>query len=141
MGNRRRREVGRRRHRNQRHLFPGRIQREQGRDEGVPLQRSPLDRAFPKDDGHRAPKILSAPRPVRIFGLSAWIQAQRKLYFEGMVEVLVIFGLVGWLFLTFLESLSRLPFFPAVIAAAVLCPVLSRWEYSKLSEAWRLRGI
>ena len=58
-----------------------------------------------------------------------------------MVEVLVIFGLVGWLFLTFLESLSRLPFFPAVVTAAILCPVLSRREYSKLSQAWRLRGI
>ena len=39
-----------------------------------------------------------------------------------MVEVLVIFGLVGWLFLTFLESLSRLPCFPAIIVAAILCP-------------------
>ena len=43
-----------------------------------------------------------------------------------MVEVLVIFGLVGWLFLTFLESLSRLPFFPAIVTAAVLCPVLEQ---------------
>ena len=34
-----------------------------------------------------------------------------------MVEVLVIFGLVGWLFLTFLESLSKLPFFPVIVAA------------------------
>ena len=58
-----------------------------------------------------------------------------------MVEVLVIFGLVGWLFLTFLESLSRLPFFPALVAAAILCPVLSSRDYLTLSRAWKLRGI
>ncbi|MBV8141078.1 MAG: hypothetical protein JO279_07650 [Verrucomicrobia bacterium] len=58
-----------------------------------------------------------------------------------MVEVLVIFGLVGWLFLTFLESLSRLPFFPAIAIATVICPVLSRRDYLNLSRAWRLRGI
>ena len=59
----------------------------------------------------------------------------------GMVEVLVIFGLVGWLFLTFLESLSRLPFFPAIVAAAIICPVLSRRDYLSLTRAWKLRGI
>jgi len=58
-----------------------------------------------------------------------------------MVEVLVIFGLVGWLFLTFLESLSRLPFFPAIVTAAVLCPLLSRRDYLKLSQVWKLRGV
>ena len=59
----------------------------------------------------------------------------------GMVEVLVIFGLVGWLFLTFLESLSKLPFFPAIVAAAILCPVLSSRDYLHLSQAWHLRGV
>lgn len=58
-----------------------------------------------------------------------------------MVEVLVIFGLVGWLFLTFLETFSRLPFFPAIVAAMVLCPFLSNRDYSNLSQAWKLRGI
>jgi hypothetical protein len=58
-----------------------------------------------------------------------------------MVEVLVIFGLVGWLFLTLLESLSRLPFFPAIVTAAVLCPILSRREYSSLCHASKLCGI
>jgi hypothetical protein len=58
-----------------------------------------------------------------------------------MVEVLVIFGFVGWLFLTFLESLSRLPFFPAIVTAAVLCPVLSSRDYLNLTQAWKLRGI
>jgi hypothetical protein len=58
-----------------------------------------------------------------------------------MVEVLVIFGLVGWLLLTFLESLSTLPFFPAIVIAAVLCPVLSNRDYWKLCQTWKLRGI
>jgi hypothetical protein len=58
-----------------------------------------------------------------------------------MVEVLVIFGLVGWLFLTFLETLSRLPFFPAIVIAAVLCPILSRRDYLNLSQIWKLRGM
>jgi predicted ABC-type exoprotein transport system permease subunit len=42
-----------------------------------------------------------------------------------MVEVLVIFGLLGWLFLTFLEWLSTLPVFPAILVAAVVCPIFS----------------
>jgi hypothetical protein len=58
-----------------------------------------------------------------------------------MVEVLVIFGLVGWLILTLLEGLSRLPFFPAIVMAGVLCPILSRWDYSNLSQLWKLRGV
>ena len=58
-----------------------------------------------------------------------------------MVEVLVIFGLVGWLFLTFLESLSRLPFFPAIVLAAILCPILSSRDYLSLTRVWKLRGI
>src|ERR1700681_2959525 len=58
-----------------------------------------------------------------------------------MVEVLVIFGLVGWLLLTSLESLSRLPFFPAIVTAAVLCPILSRRDYAALRKAWKLHGI
>jgi len=58
-----------------------------------------------------------------------------------MVEVLVIFGLVGWLLLTLLESLSRLPFFPAIVTAVVLCPILSARDYSTLRKAWKLQGI
>jgi hypothetical protein len=58
-----------------------------------------------------------------------------------MVEVLVIFGLVGWLFLTFLESLSRQPFFPALVAAAVLCPIFSIRDYCHLRQTWKLSGI
>jgi hypothetical protein len=58
-----------------------------------------------------------------------------------MVEVLVIFGLVCWLFLTFLEWLSSLPVFPALVAAAILCPILSSRDYLNLSRAWKLRGV
>jgi hypothetical protein len=58
-----------------------------------------------------------------------------------MVEVLVIFGLVGWLCLTFLESLSRQPFFPALVAAAVLCPIFSIRDYSHLRQTWKLSGM
>jgi len=65
----------------------------------------------------------------------------KEIIVVAMVEVVVIFGLLGWLFLTFLESLSRLPFFPAVVIAAVLCPVLSSRDYLNLSQAWKLRRI
>lgn len=58
-----------------------------------------------------------------------------------MVEVLVIFGLLGWLFLTFLEWLSTLPVFPAVVLAAVLCPILSTRDYLRRTRTWKLRGI
>jgi hypothetical protein len=58
-----------------------------------------------------------------------------------MVEVLVIFGLAGWLLLTLLQALSRVPFFPAIVTAAVLCPILSRRDYLHLIRAWKLRGI
>jgi hypothetical protein len=58
-----------------------------------------------------------------------------------MVEVLVIFGLVSWLFLAILEWLSSLPVFPAILLAAVLCPILSNRDYLHLSRAWELRGI
>ena len=53
----------------------------------------------------------------------------------------MIFGLVGWLFLTFLESLSRLPFFPAIVLAAILCPILSSRDYLSLSRVLKLHGI
>jgi hypothetical protein len=59
----------------------------------------------------------------------------------AMVEVVVICGLLGWLFLTFLESLSSLPFFPAIVIATVICPVLSSRDYLNLSQAWKLQGI
>jgi hypothetical protein len=60
---------------------------------------------------------------------------------DNMVEVLVIFGLLGWVFLTFLEWLSTLPVFPAIVAAAVLCPILSARGYLLLTRNWKLCGI
>ncbi len=66
---------------------------------------------------------------------------RKKRIVRGMVEVVVIFGLVGWLFLTFLEWLSHLPFFPAIVIAGILCPFLSGRDYSNLSRAWKLSGI
>ena len=58
-----------------------------------------------------------------------------------MVEVLVIFGLLGWLFLTFLEWLSTLPVFPAIFVAVVVCPILSARDYLLMIGRWKLRGI
>jgi hypothetical protein len=58
-----------------------------------------------------------------------------------MVEVLVIFGLLGWLFLTFLEWLSTLPVFPAILVAAVVCPILSGRDYLLMTRRWKLRGM
>lgn len=58
-----------------------------------------------------------------------------------MVEVLVIFGLVSWLFLVFLEWLSSLPVFPAILLATLLCPILSSRDYLHLIRTWKLRGI
>ena len=60
---------------------------------------------------------------------------------KDMVEVLVIFGLLGWVFLTFLEWLSTLPVFPAVVLAAVLCPILGTRDYLRRTRTWKLRGI
>ena len=58
-----------------------------------------------------------------------------------MVEVLVIFGLLGWLFLTFLQWLSTLPVFPAILVAASVCPVLSSRDYLLMTRRWKLRGM
>jgi hypothetical protein len=58
-----------------------------------------------------------------------------------MVEVLVIFGLVSWLFLAFLQWLSSLAAFPALAAGAILSPLLSTIDYAKLARTWRLRGV
>jgi hypothetical protein len=57
-----------------------------------------------------------------------------------MLAVLVIFSLIGWLLQTFLQWLSSLPVFPAVVAGAVLCPILAPWDYFRLTRTWKLRG-
>ena len=58
-----------------------------------------------------------------------------------MVEVLVIFGFLSWLFLAFLQWLSCLPAFPALVAGAVLSPLLSIRDYRNLVRTWRLHGL
>lgn len=58
-----------------------------------------------------------------------------------MIAVLVIFSLIGWLFLTFLQWLNTLPVFPAVVAGAVLCPILAAWDYFRLTRTWKLQGV
>lgn len=60
---------------------------------------------------------------------------------SGMVEVLVVFGLVSWLFLAFLQWLSSLPAFPALAAGAILSPLLSTVDYATLARTWCLRGV
>jgi hypothetical protein len=70
-----------------------------------------------------------------------WHPYQHWRMVREMVEVLVIFGLVGWVCLTLLESLSRQPFFPALVAAAVLCPVFSIRDYRHLRQTRQLYGM
>jgi hypothetical protein len=84
-----------------------------------------------------APLSLNFPR----FALIRLDSNAKNPIMERMVEVLIIFGLLGWLFLTFLEWLSTLPVFPAVVTAAVLCPILSARDYLRLIRTWKLRGI
>jgi hypothetical protein len=57
-----------------------------------------------------------------------------------VVEVLVIFGLISCIFLAFLQWLSSLPVFPALVAGAILCPFLSIRDYELLVRALRLQG-
>jgi hypothetical protein len=58
-----------------------------------------------------------------------------------MVEVLAIFGLLGWLLLTLLEWLRTLSVFPAVIIGLVVCPIVTVQDYSSLIRNWRLGGV
>jgi hypothetical protein len=58
-----------------------------------------------------------------------------------MVEMIAIFGCVGWLLLLAGEWLKSLPCFPALLLAAILVPLLAHFDYRSLARAWRLRGI
>jgi hypothetical protein len=58
-----------------------------------------------------------------------------------MVEVLGIFGFLSWLFVTFCEWLSDLPFFPAVCLTSFLVPVLAARDYRRLVRRWQLQGM
>jgi hypothetical protein len=57
-----------------------------------------------------------------------------------MVEVLAVFGVLGWLAACFCAWLSSLPFFPALAAAALVLPFLAIHDYGILGRRWRLQG-
>jgi hypothetical protein len=65
----------------------------------------------------------------------------KESYTNYMVGVLVIFDLIGWLFLTFLQWLSTLSVFLAMVGAVLLCPILAALDYSRLARTWKLRAI
>jgi hypothetical protein len=58
----------------------------------------------------------------------------------SMVEVLVIFGLISCIFLALLQWLSSLAVFPALVAGAILSPLLSIRDYGYLVRALGLHG-
>lgn len=58
-----------------------------------------------------------------------------------MVEVLVIFGLLGWLFLALLEWLRSLSIFAAIVVACVACPIVAVSDYCFVVRAWCLNGM
>jgi hypothetical protein len=58
-----------------------------------------------------------------------------------MVEVLVIFGLLGWLFLALLEWLRSLSIFAAILVACVICPIVAVSDYRFVVQAWCLSGM
>jgi hypothetical protein len=58
-----------------------------------------------------------------------------------MVEVIAIFGFLGWLFLALLGWLRSLSAFPAIMLAFVLCPLLTMRDYSFVRKNWRLGGV
>jgi hypothetical protein len=57
-----------------------------------------------------------------------------------VVEVLVIFGLISCIFMAFLQWLSSLAVFPALVAGAILSPLLSIRDYDYLVRALKLQG-
>lgn len=57
-----------------------------------------------------------------------------------MVEVLAIFGVLGWLLVIVTEWLSGLPFFPAILMGAIAIPLMAMHEYGVLGRRWRLRS-
>jgi hypothetical protein len=58
-----------------------------------------------------------------------------------MVEVLGIFGFLGWLFLVFCEWLSHLPVFPALVVGAVAVPILAVADFRKNLRKLQLPGL
>ena len=58
-----------------------------------------------------------------------------------MVEVLVFFGLLGWLFFALLEWLRSLSVFAAIVIACVICPIVAASDYRFIIRTWRLNGM
>ena len=58
-----------------------------------------------------------------------------------MVEVLGIFGFLGWLFLVFCEWLSHLPVFPALAVGAIVVPILAVADFRKIQRKLQLPGL
>ena len=58
-----------------------------------------------------------------------------------MIEVLAIFGLIGWLILIFWEWLSSLEVFPFVVGSAALFPFLVFRDYICLLRRFHLQGV
>jgi hypothetical protein len=58
-----------------------------------------------------------------------------------MVEVLGIFGFLGWLVLVSYEWLSSLQIFPAIVTGTVLVPICALRDYRWLQRRYHLHGL
>ena len=58
-----------------------------------------------------------------------------------MVELLAVFGFLGWLFFALWEWLRSVPAFPAILVGLALVPTLSTLDYYLLSRQYGLRGL
>ena len=58
-----------------------------------------------------------------------------------MVEVLGIFGFLGWLILVSYEWLSSLQVFPAIVSGSVLIPICALRDYRRLRGRFHLQGL
>jgi hypothetical protein len=58
-----------------------------------------------------------------------------------MVEVVAIFGMLGWLVLALLEWLHSLIVFPAIVVGVFLFPIVAVRDYRFMIQSWRLGSI
>jgi hypothetical protein len=58
-----------------------------------------------------------------------------------MVELLAIFGFLGWLFFALWEWLRSFPAFPAILVGFALVPTLSTLDYHLLIRQYGLQGL
>jgi hypothetical protein len=80
-------------------------------------------------------------RETRFSIVIRWNPGPANSILEGMIEVLAILGLLGWLLLALLEWLRSLSVFPAIVIALVLCPVIVARDYFSLIQNWQLSGM